>query len=119
MESEITKLMKLGNVKQIHWLIKRMQKQGRIQRVIKENGLNVYYDRRSGKVFADWKMHSSRFPYLSRRMNLMPKNREEKQYISRVRTKAKKYSDITINGINPRQFVNEESLNDLAGSAII
>ncbi len=90
MHSEIAVLMKWKE-KRVCYFLHLMRKRGRIKQIIKENNLKVFYDRKTGKTFASWKMHRDRFPHLAKLMESidcsLPMTRSERKYINRVKRK--------------------------------
>lgn len=45
-----------------------MQRKGQMRSVIRQSGLQVDYDKRTGQLWADWHLHRGRFPSLARAM---------------------------------------------------
>ncbi len=78
----------------VMWLLKRLHLEGRIPKVVRENGLKVLYDRKTGNTCASWRMHRDRFPRLARLMASLKGrrlSRAEGKYVNRVKRKAENY----------------------------
>lgn len=93
MHSEIGAMMNWQG-KRVAYYLHTYRVQGKIPQIIKEHGLKVYYDAKTGKTFADWKVYRDRFPCLARLMESTEERRftrEERKYFNRVKMKAEKW----------------------------
>lgn len=83
--------------KRVDYVFKRLRREGRIPRIIKEHGLKVFYDKKSGEVFADWRMYRHRFPRLAKFMKLArrgKRNRAESKCFALVKRKAARFNEL-------------------------
>lgn len=91
MYSEIAILMEWKE-KRVAYLLRRFRREGSIPKIIKENNLKVFHDRKTGETFASWQAYQKRFPRLAILMKSLKHRtkitREESRYINRVKRKA-------------------------------
>jgi len=89
--SEIGAMMS-WKAKKVDNRLRVLRRRGRIPELINNYLLNVFYDSKSGEVYADWRLYADKFPRLAKLMHTKTnKPGPLGRYISRVRRKAEEY----------------------------